>query len=202
LATRLEYNVALDPASYGGIFDLPCPVYWMPCFEVAPGPRDEPFVAGPYGTYYRFQQKEILPHLSARLQNYFAFLFKQGFPERKSQKQTDALRPNWLHYLEGKNEQELLAREGEQYRNMWCTGGFLHAAGYGVSSDGKFAPLNEVQSPLFTFDPVKVQCDAQGITTWSPNPQAGNRRLFHVRDEAHYQAAMTTAMRTLLSAIP
>ncbi len=86
LAARLEYNVALDPVSYAAIFELPCPVYWMPCFEVVPGPQDTSFAVAKYGTYYRFQQKEILPRLSPRLQNYFAFMFKQGFPERACKK--------------------------------------------------------------------------------------------------------------------
>jgi len=30
---RPEYNVGLDKAAYAAIFDLPCPVYWLPCFE-------------------------------------------------------------------------------------------------------------------------------------------------------------------------
>jgi hypothetical protein len=201
LAAQLEYNVMLDPVSYGMMFELPCPVYWMPCFDVAPGPNGDAFKVGRYGTYYKFQQKVILPHLPARLQNYFAFVFKQGFPERARQKEADALRPNWLHYVDGPRDEELLAREGEQYRNMWCTGGFLHAAGIGVERDGTLAPLDEVKSPLFTFDPVRVQCDAKGVTTWTPNPTSRDRFLFHVRDESRYQAAMTTAMRTLLQAI-
>jgi hypothetical protein len=203
LAARLEYNVVLDPVSYAAIFKLPCPVYWMPCFEVEPGPRDEPFVAGPYGTYYRFQQKEILPRLSKWVQNYFAFVFQQGISERSAQREkAETLRPNWLHYLIGPNDESLLKRQGDQYRNMWCTGGFLHAAGFGVDRDGSIAPLNELKSPLFTFDPVQVKCDAKGITTWAPDTESHKRFIFHVRDEARYPAAMTTAMRTLLGALP
>ena len=56
-AARLEYNVNLDPASYAAIFDLPCPVYWLPCFEVAPG-EGVPFAPGDFGTFYRFAQKD------------------------------------------------------------------------------------------------------------------------------------------------
>jgi hypothetical protein len=202
LATRLEYNVELDPASYGEIFALPCPVYWLPCFEVVPGPKGEPLVAGPYGTYYKFEQKEILPRLSARTQNYFAFVFKQGLPEREHQKEADALRPNWWHYLEGPNDQEFLARIGNLVRNMWCTGGFLHAAGLCVDSEGKLVPQAEIRTPLFTFDPVQVQCNAEGITTWKNDPQSQSRFLFHVQDQTHYEMAMTAAMRSLLTALP
>ena len=170
LAARLEYNVAIDPVSYAMIFDLPCPVYWMPCFEVEPGPGDESFAVGTYGTFYRFQQKEILPRLSNRVQNYFAFMFQQGFPERSAQKDRPAaFRSNWLHYLEGAKDQDLLARQGDQYRNMWCTGGFLHAAGLGVDSEGRLVPLHELKSPLFTFDPIRVECDVNGVTAWRPD---------------------------------
>jgi hypothetical protein len=202
LAGRLEYNVILDPVSYAGIFELPCPVYWMPCFEVEPGPHGEPLVAGPYGTYYRFKQKEVLPHLSARARNYFAFVFKQSEESRMAENEAPpTLRSNWLHYLEGPNDAALLTQEGQRYRNMWCTGGFLHAAGYGVESDGRIAPQKELKSPLFTFDPVRVGCNAQGITTWTP-ATSGHQFIFHVRDEARYPVAMTAAMRSLLHTLP
>ncbi len=202
LAARLEYNVTLDPVSYGAIFELPCPVFWLPCFEVAPGPHDESFVAGPFGTYYKFEQKEILPRLSPRTQNYFAYVFRQALSEPANRKETEMPQPNWLHYLEGSNDRELLARMGNLMRNMWCTGGFFHAAGLGVDSEGKLAPRGEIDSPVFTFDPIEVHCSAEGITTWTPDPQGRNRFLFHVRDQSHYGAAMTAAMRTLLSTLP
>jgi hypothetical protein len=202
LAKGLEYNVALDPVSFKTIFELPCPVYWLPCFEVASGPRDKPFVAGPHGTYYQFQQKEILPQLSKRVQNYFAFVFKQGLSERARQKNPETLAPNWLHYLEGPNDKEFLAYAGKFSRNMWCTGGFFHAAGLGVDAEGSIAPLDAVKSPLFTFDPVKVQCSKEGVTSWSPEPGGRSRFLFHVRERSRYPAAMTVAMRTLLSSLP
>jgi len=129
-------------------------------------------------------------------------MFKQGFPEQAQQKQAEALRPNWLHYLNGPKDQELLTRQGNQYRNMWCTGGFLHAAGLGVTSEGRLAPANDVKSPVLTFDPVQVQCTAEGITKWTADPKSGKRFLFHVRDESCYAAAMTAAMRTLLGTLP
>jgi len=51
----LEYNVDLDPLSYSSIFSIPCPVFWMPCFETAPSrPYKATFEMGTYGTYYNF----------------------------------------------------------------------------------------------------------------------------------------------------
>ena len=201
-AGRLEYNVNLDPVSYAALFDAPCPVYWLPCFEVAPG-QGLPFAAGEFGTYYRFQQKEILPHLSPRLQNYFAYMFKQGDSDRARQSEADTLRPNWLRYLEGPPETSLIERQGESYRNMWCTAGFFHMAGLAVMGDGQIRGREDTGSgPAYTFDPVRVRCGTGGITAWSPDPRSRDRFLFHVRDTARYPAAMTAALGTLLRSLP
>jgi len=202
LAARREYNVALDPASYAGIFDLPCPVFWLPCFEVAPGKHGEPFVAGPRGTYYRFIQKEILPHLSPRVQNYFAFMFKQGSSEKDRVKEADALRPDWLRTLDGPLQEEVLARQGGREREMWSTAGFFHAAGLTVTGAGEIVPRDTTTSSLFSFDPVRVACDSEGITRWEPDPTSRRRYLFLVQDAERYPAAMTAALRTLLKTLP
>jgi hypothetical protein len=201
-AGRLEYNVNLDPVSYAALFDAPCPVYWLPCFEVAPG-EGVPFAAGEFGTYYRFEQKEILPRLSPRLQNYFAYMFKQGDSDRAHQSEADAIRPNWLRYLEGTPETALIERQGERTRNMWCTAGFFQMAGLSVTGEGQLrGPGDTASSPVYTFDPVRVRCDAGGITEWSPDPRSRDRFLFHIRDGARYPAAMTAALGTLLRSLP
>jgi hypothetical protein len=201
-AGRLEYNVNLDPVSYAALFDAPCPVYWLPCFEVAPG-QGVPFAAGEFGTYYRFEQKEVLPYLSLRLQNYFAYMFKQGESDRAHQSEADAIRSNWLRYLEGTPETALIERQGERTRNMWCTAGFFHMAGLSVTGEGQLRGRGDTaSSPVYTFDPVRVRCDAGGITEWSPDPRSRDRFLFHIRDGARYPAAMTAALGTLLRSLP
>jgi inosine-uridine nucleoside N-ribohydrolase len=161
LASKLEYNVTLDKFAYASIFDLPCPVYWMPCFEEMESRTKQ--VVREYGTHYRFRQDEILPHLSETVQNYFAYMFGRY---------TDH---NWLHYLKGKNDKALLSKVGSTYRHMWCTGGFLHAAGHTVLRSGKIVSLDE-----------------------KPNLP---RFIFHVRDSEKYQSAMTKAMKSLLMAL-
>jgi len=201
-AARLEYNVSLDPISYAALFDLPCPLYWMPCFEVAPG-GSGPFAPGEFGTYYRFLQKDFLPQLSTRLQNYFAFMFKQGDSDKAAQTEAEALRPNWLRYLEGPREEALLERQGRNYRNVWSTAGFFHAAGYFISLDGRICGRNDTASaPVYSFDPVRVRCGKDGITEWSPDVGSKNRFLFHVRDLGRYPAAMTAALLALLRTLP
>jgi hypothetical protein len=188
-ASKLEYNVTLDRNAFAAIFDLPCPVYWMPCFEELDSGRQ--WEVREYGTYYKFRQEKILPHLSDTVQNYFTYMFG---------KYTDN---NWLGYLEGKKDETLLSRVGSMYRNMWCTAGFLHAAGYMVTRDGQIVPLNEKRvEPVFTFDAVKVKCDDNGVTHWVPDDTSKNRFIFHVRDTDNYQSAMAGAMKSLLTALP
>ena len=200
-AARLEYNVALDPASYAAVFELPCPIFWLPCFEVAPG-GGVPFAAGEFGTYYRFLQKDVLPRLSPRLQNYFAFMFKQGETDGARQTEADALRPDWLRVLEGPPDRSLLGRLGEDTRNMWSTAGFFHLAGLAVAANGRIAGRDERGTDAaYTFDPVRVRCGADGVTAWSPDARSRDRFLFHVRDPGRYPAAMTAALTSLLGTL-
>ena len=200
LAKQLEWNVHLDAASYAAIFRLPCPIYWMPCFEVVPSPG-KPFEVSAYGTFYRFRQGDVLPKLSDSAQNFFAYVFKQSRPEMQ-QGAAGAQRPEWLRYLLGAKEPDCQRRIAAMQRNMWCTGGFLHAAGMTVSGDGRIVPLSQTKDPVFTFDPIQVTCSARGVTEWRPDPAATNRFIFHVRDPERYAAAMTAALKSLLSKLP
>jgi hypothetical protein len=187
--SKLEYNVTLDTLAYAAIFDLPCPVYWMPCFEEMETIRQQNI--RDYGTHYVFQQDEILPHLSHYVQNYFTYMFGQY---------TDH---NWLNYLKGPQDETLLSKVGKMARHMWCTGGFFHAGGYTVCTDGTIAPLDEKPDrQVFTFDPIKITCSDNGVTQWTPDDNSKHRFIFHVRDIDHYQSAMTTAMKSLLMTLP
>ena len=183
--SKLEYNVTLDRFSYAAIFDLPCPVYWMPCFEDMETRRQRNIRE--YGTHYKFRQSEILPHLSDSVQNYFAYMFGRY---------TDH---NWLGYLKGRKDEALLSKFAQMDRHMWCTGGFLHAAGYTVSREGAIVPLDEAgDSSVFTFDAVEVACSDNGVTKWKRERVSNCRFMFRVTDTEKYQSAMTRAMKTLL----
>jgi len=188
-ASKREYNVTLDTLAFAAIFELPCPVYWMPCFEEMES-RQERGVRE-YGTHYKFQQNEILPHLSQNVQNYFAYMFG---------KYTDH---NWLHYLKGPRDQALLSKVGGMTRHMWCTAGFFHAAGYTVTRNGKIISRDEKSDQaVFSFDPIKITCTDNGVTQWTPDDRSQHRFIFHVQDVEHYQSAMTTAMKSLLMTLP
>jgi len=184
---QLEYNVGLDKAAYAAIFDLPCPIYWMPCFHQ----MQDPWHVREFGTFYKFKQDEILPHLSERMQKYFACMFAKI----ESSKCLQCLG-------EPKNE-EFLAKLGANYRNMWCTGGFLHAAGKTVTPGGNTSPLDRPDSKaVFAFEPIKISVKEDGTTGWSADPKSMSRYIFHILDVKNYQPAMTKAMESLLAPLP
>ena len=196
-AAKLEWNVQLDPRAYSTIFSIPCPVYWMPCFEEIGWKPTATSKFPEYGTYYRFRQGTILPHLSKEMQNFFAFMFKHGQLE-KEHTTGDDIRADWLSALVGPSDSKLLERLNAMDRNMWCTGGFLHAAGYTVTRDGKIVRLEEASDPVFTFDSIDVSCAASGVTTWRPSQSSPPRYIFHVRDPQSYPTAMTAALKSLM----
>ena len=196
-AARLEYNVGLNRAAYAAIFALPCPVYWMPCFEEIP--KEQEWQVMEFGTYYRFSQGDILPHLSARMKNFFAYIYRHGHTEKNASPPGS----DWLRYLLGPNDDALLAHQGTLYRNMWCTGGFLHAAGLTVLRDGRIVPrAGNVKDAVFRFAPIRVTCSDNGVTEWTQTKTSSNRFIFRVLDRQNYASAMTTAMRTLLETLP
>jgi len=74
LGNEVEWNVHLNRGAYATVFELPCPVYWLPCFNTFANTA----ITGEYGANWSFQQKEVLSHLSTRAQVYFAYVFEQG----------------------------------------------------------------------------------------------------------------------------
>ena len=195
LSRKLEFNVRLNPASYAAMFDLACPIYWLPCFEVA----DDFRAPAAYGSYYRFRHSDVLPHLSPSVQNYFLGMYHDG---QKASREAGP-RTRWLQSLLGPRDETVLAEESGRYRNMWSTAGFFHTAGWTVLGDGQIVPLAEAgDRAVYEFQPVRVQASDDGATQWQPANGPTNRYLFHVRDTQKYAAAMTAALRSLLAVIP
>jgi len=191
-ARRLEWNVNLDPASYGTIFNAPCPVYWLPCFEVVSSVAAEMWRVATYGSFYRFRQSDILPHLSDRVQNFFMAMYARG-------KAADGF---WLQELALPKNADALAAQGNRDRNMWCTAGFLHAAGLTVTKSGEIVPLKSARDAVFVFEPIRAKCSATGVTEWTKDARSKNRFILRVTDVEHYQSAMTTALKSLLVKLP
>lgn len=183
----LEYNVELNPAGYSALFDLPCPIYWCPCWHMT-----EHHHTGQYGTFWRFAHREVLADLREDVQKYFLYMFDQEPSHR------------WLTYL----RRPLDERNWEFFlghsRNMWSTASLLHAAGLTVSTGGALEPLESCASPVFRFLPVSVTCADDGTTEWAEVPagqtnrRQPSRHLFEITDQAAYPAAMASALRSLL----
>jgi len=188
-AAEIEYNVQRNPASYAAIFDLPCPVYWMPCWdEVALTVAERKVME--WGTHYRFLQSDILEHLSPVMQNYFIYAMERSSGQ------------NWLRCLLDPVNPELLRKYGALERSMWSTAGFLHGAGYAVDTAGNIVALSQAgDDVVFRFEPVSIVCGDSGITTWKLDTGSTKKFKFHVLDLERYRRAMTTAMRSLLSGL-
>lgn len=187
LASVLEYNVTLDPVAYRALFDLPCPIYWLPCFEDYEGE----WRVKRYGTYWRFRQEEVLPALSPRMQNFLLYMFERL---RES---------DWLRYLYRQPDASLIKQYSQQERNMWSVVSFLHIAGLTVTTSGETVSLRAAgDSAVYTFQPVRISCNENAVTIWQPDPRSVNRYMFMVKDMDHYQSAMTKALKTLLTALP
>ncbi len=182
-----EYNVELDPASYAAIFAVPCPVYWLPCFErLGPGGTFSPLAAR-HGTFYQFRMGEVFSRLTPPMQRFFLSMLDQ---EPAS---------NWLRSLSAPVDAKKLALWSGQGRNMWCTAGFLHCAGLTVTAEGAITPPDgQPRDAVYRFAPVQVTCDAEGRTRWRYGSATPARWKFEVTDTGRYTAAMTRALGELL----
>jgi len=186
----LEWNVTLDLEAYQAMFALPCPVYWMPCFEDV-----QRFEISEYATYYRFRQGEVLPELSVGLRNFFAHVFRQEVSGKHGSL-------GWLQALLASEDPELVARMNAMDRNMWCTAGFLHAARLSVDAEGQLHPLHGTTDSVFKFEKILVTDHQTGHVRWVTDEATAGRYIFRVLDKKHYGHAMTQALRRFLRAIP
>ena len=178
-----EWNVALDPWAYRALFDLPCPVYWLPCFDDL-----AKFESQVHGSFWRFRQGDILNYLSPPVQNYFLYALTRSTDQR------------WMSQITGSVNTKALEIQGSAYRNMWCTAGFLHLAGLTVTRNGDLASRTDFadSDTLFHFRPIRVELDQSDVSRWEFVDESENRFLFEVSDVAQYKARMPMALRALL----
>lgn len=183
-AGELEYNVKLNPGSYAAIFDLPCPVYWCPCWH-----QTEMRKVGANGTWYSFVQEDIFGHCSDPLCNFFLYMLSRSAD------------PKYLRYLHQPVDLHLRTEFGQQRRGMWTTAAIMHAAAMGIDTQRGLLPASQVRSPLFDFAPISVKCTDDGQTNWELSGEDSGRYLFRIHEPDQYQQGMTTALSTLLSSI-
>lgn len=193
---QLEFNVKLDPAAYAAMFDLPCPLFWFPCWHVT-----ETRESGASGSFYWLPHRDALSGISAGAANFFAYMFG-----RSSE-------PKWLRAMDSPPPAEAWDKILAGQRGMWSTASLLAAAGLTVTIDGDIVPAARSGpsgqadvAPVFALQRVEVTCADDGRTTWRERAAdasgaggvAAERWMLSVTDVARYPAAMTRAVQTLL----
>lgn len=183
----LEYNVELGHIEYSSIFSAPCPIYWNPCYDnIETG-------EGCYKTHWCFQMKHVFSGVSNGLNAYFTYML------------TQSTNPKYLRILSEPCDPQVLAEWGEQIRNMWCTGSIFNVGGLTVTPDGDIVPDVFDSKAVYSYEPIQVSCNENGVTIWERLPQIPDpadhmplRYIFKINDEKQYPLAMTKAMAEIL----
>ena len=183
---KLEFNVNLNPAAYAAMFDLPCPLYWFPCWHMT-----EERKSGEWGTFYWMPHKTVFEGVSVPVRSYFWYMFSRSQDPRYIRMlKTPPPEEDWNKVLEGQ-------------RGMWSTASILMLAGLTVTRSGKIVPLGEAgDDAIFRMEHVQVECEDNGRLKWELSKEPTGRFVFHVLDVPNYPNAMTEAVRSLLLAFP
>jgi len=178
---QLEFNVRLDPAAYAAMFDLPCPLYWFPCWHTT-----EMRQSGASGSFYWLPHREALAGVSARLANYFAYMFE------------NSPNPKWLRTMKSMPPASSWEKILGDRRGMWSTASQFAAAGLTVTRDGGIVPAREAgDASVFKLQAVEVTCSDDGRTMWQAAERETGRWMLAVTDVERYPAALTRAVAVL-----
>ena len=184
---QLEMNVSINPAAYAAMFDLPCPLYWFPCWHMT-----EERKSNEWGTFYWMPHRKVFEGVeSTPLLGYFWYMFsRMTSPLWLRTTLTPPPEAEWTKILEGQ-------------RGMWSVASLFVLAGLTVTKTGRIVPTTEVgEDALFRMEHVKAECEDNGRLKWELSKEPTGRFVFHVLDVPNYPAAMTEAVRTLLRAMP
>jgi len=179
----LEFNVKLDPAAYAALFDLPCPLYWCPCWHTT-----EVRQSGVKGSFYWLPHRDVLTAVSPGLANFFAYMFEKS------------TNPKWLRAMQKPPADDVWQKILSDRRGMWSTASQFAAAGLTVTRDGRILPVTEArESAVFRLVPVEITCADNGRTTWKESVAGTGRFMLTIDDVERYPAAMTRAVKTLFA---
>ena len=183
----LEFNVNLNPSAYAAMFDLPCPLYWFPCWHMC-----EERSPGEWGTFHRMQHRDVFDGVkSSPLLAFFWYMFSRSQD------------PRYLRILNTPPPEEGWNGVLGQQREMWSTASIFMLAGLTVTRSGEVVPFGEAgDNALFRMEPVKVQCEDNGRLEWEVSQEQTGKYIFHILDVPAYTAAMTQAYRSQLFAFP
>ncbi len=181
---QLEFNARLNPSAYATLFDLPCPLYWFPCWDVV-----EQRAVGPNGTFYWLDHTKAFDGISPSLAAFFTFMFDRS------------TNPRWIKALEEPVKPERWAQILKDRRGMWSTASILYCAKKTILRDGSIVDhtpeVDASSDALYRMENVRVTCDDEGRTTWEYCEEETNRKLFHILDVEAYTEAMSRAVNSL-----
>lgn len=185
----LEYNVSLEPYSFSQMFRIPCQIMWAPCFSSL---HKEWFgKMAEHANFYWVDHEDIVPYLSRQMKNFFTYMYTA---ERET---------GWLTYIQGPVDEEKCQKYNQGQRWMWSTPGFLMSAGKNLRADGSETE-EFAEDAICEYVPVVVNCEPDGRLEWrfAEEGEKTNVKLFTIRDMAHFQPAMATAVKRLLEEMP
>lgn len=173
---ELEYNVTLDKNSYSKIFQLPCKIYWLPCFENV----SRLFTKGKNGSFYHFKQELVLSNISKQLLNYFL------------DASMDIPIKNIKESLNKEIDPKLFQQCSSEYRNMYCTAGFLHCAGISFTD-------NSTSKEVCSFKPIIISSNKEGRINWKFTKSKSNIYILNINNLNKYEKMMTNYLVDFLS---
>lgn len=180
-----EYNVELDLQAFVTVMNSGLPVYWMPCFDGGLWKNDG------NASYWQTKQQFLLNGTDSVVMNYFRYAL------------LDQQRKVVIQDFSNTISSEDQARLFNELRNLWCTSVFTHAAGRFVENGKKgwkttlSKGKNAEPSPLFTFDPVMLWVDDNGVVHYDNSGRSKKVFRFKIIDQSNYTQAMTEITNNL-----
>lgn len=178
----LEFNVKLNPKAYAAMFDLPCPLFWFPCWN-----RVEIRESEEWGTFYWLEHRDSLKGISIGLSGFFEYMFSQTADSQ------------WLKSILREPNQDVWELILQRKRGMWSTASLLYLADLTVTKEGDIVPVSEIapKDELYRMEFIDVECCDEGRTNWKISETPTNRQIFHLLDPKVYPDAMTKAIHSL-----
>jgi inosine-uridine preferring nucleoside hydrolase len=185
-----EWNVLLDVHAYVRVLTSGLPIDWYPCAGKAGS-----FALEERTSYWAASQRALLGGLPRPLRAWFHYGFSGN-------RRGDVLRA--LRELGAGLSWEMCL---DATRSMWSTASLVMAAGRVLARTHhgwRFEPgarSDVKQRATLRLDPIALEVDAEGNTTWSPAVQS-HVRLFRRDPASEHHGAMTEALAALLAAMP
>jgi len=184
---KREWNVALDPYAYIGLWRSGLPIRWYPCATEsgAFNPDHE------HGTFWKTRHKDILGSVLPSMRSWFAFAL-----EKKSRadfvaaigEEVDAT--HWDRIL------------GED-RNMWSTASLVMGAGRCLAKTllgWRFVPSADATGDVWKWqmDQIEASVNDQAEVQWRLATGETGVSIFRRREGSGFSIAMAQALGALL----